>query len=104
MGAREGILPVAAAAVRVTISSCERTLTAELTTEARWSRSAPIASAASTHCAATNVAADATDMSVLVDCSLFPEVEEELAAVAAAMAAIAEATAATEIAAWSCAF
>ncbi|KAE8703966.1 hypothetical protein F3Y22_tig00110462pilonHSYRG00434 [Hibiscus syriacus] len=63
---------------------------------------APMASAASMHCAATNVAADATAMSVLVDCSCFPDVEEEEAeVVATAMAARAEATAATDIAVWN---
>lgn len=93
---------VAAAAVRVMISPADRTLTAELTTEARCSRSAPMASAASTHCAATSVAAEATAMSVFAICSSFPAPEE--AAVAAAMAAIAEATPATEMAAWSWAF
>lgn len=90
---------MAAAAVSVTISSCDRTLTAELITEARWSLSAPKDSAASTHCAATNVAAEATAVSVLVDWSFFEEAED--AAVAAAIAATAAATAATETAAWS---
>lgn len=86
--------------MRVAISSCERTLTAEPTTEATWSRSAPMDSAASTHWAATNVAADAIAMSVLAGCSFLPSPEEE-AAVAAVMAATAAATAATETAAWT---
>jgi len=92
-------IPVAAAAVNVVMSPADLTFTAELTTEARWSRSAPMASAASTHWAATRVAADATAMSVFAICSSFPEPEE--AALAAAAAATAAATPATETAAWS---
>lgn len=84
------------------MSPCDRTLTAELMADMRWSRSAPLISAASTHCAATSVAAEATAMSVFAICSSLP-LEEE-AAVAAAMAAMAAATPATETAAWSCAF
>lgn len=90
-------LPVAAAAVRVTMSPGVLTLTAEPTTEARCSRSAPINSAASTHWAATRVAADATAISILAARSSFPE--PEAAAVAAATAATAAATPATETAA-----
>ncbi|KAK3042206.1 hypothetical protein RJ639_001326 [Escallonia herrerae] len=86
-----------AAAVRVIISPADRTLTAELTTEARCSRSAPIPSAASTHCAATSAAADATAMSVFAVCSSFRDPDE--AAVAAAIAATAAATPATDTAA-----
>ncbi|GER43581.1 histidinol dehydrogenase, partial [Striga asiatica] len=82
------------AAVKVIISPGDRTLTAELTTEAKCSRSAPITSAASTHCAATRVAADATAMSAA---------SPDAAAVAAAMAATADATPATDTVAWSCA-
>lgn len=92
-------LPVAAAAVRVVISSWVRTLTAELMAEMRWHRSAPIASAASTHCPATSVAADATATSVFAILSSFPVAEA--AAVAAAMAATAAATLATDTTAWS---
>ncbi|KAK3001615.1 hypothetical protein RJ639_020654 [Escallonia herrerae] len=40
---------ITAAAFRVSMSPWERTLTAELTAAIRWSRSAPMASAASTH-------------------------------------------------------
>ncbi|KAJ0955407.1 hypothetical protein HanPSC8_Chr01g0002521 [Helianthus annuus] len=94
-------LPVAAAAVRVNISPWDLTLTAELTAATRCSRSAPIASAASTHCAATNVAADATAILVLAICSSL--LDAEAAAVAAAMVATAAATPATDTAAWSCA-
>ena len=93
---------MAAAAVKVMISPADRTLTADPTTEARCSRSAPIASAASTHWAATRVAAEATAMSVFAICSSFPAPEE--AAVAAAIAAMAAATPATETVAWSWAF
>lgn len=89
---------MAAAAVRVNISPCERTLTAELTADIRWSRSAPMDSAASTHCAATNVAAEATAISVFAICSSF--LDADVAAVAAAMAATAAATPATDTAAW----
>lgn len=95
------VSPVAAAAVRVDISPWERTLTAELMAERRWSRSAPMVSAASTHCAATSVAAEATAISVFAMCSSL-RLEDE-AAVAAAMAAMAAATPATETAACSCA-
>lgn len=92
-------IPVAAAAVKVMISPADLTFTAEPTTEARCSRSAPMASAASTHWAATNVAADATAVSVFAICSSLSDPDE--AAVAAAIAATAAATAATETAAWS---
>ena len=93
---------MAAAAVKVMISPADRTLTADPTTEARCSRSAPIASAASTHWAATRVAAEATAMSVFAMFSSLPAPEE--AAVAAAIAAMAAATPATDTAAWSWAF
>ena len=92
-------VPVAAPAVRVVISPADLTFTAELITDARCSRSAPKASATSTHCAATSVAADATAMSVFAICSSFPAPDE--AAVAAAIAATAAATPATDTAAWS---
>lgn len=61
------MLPKAAAEVRVAIQSCEIewTFAAELTTEARLSRLAHIASAASTHCTITNMAAEAISMFVL---------------------------------------
>ncbi|BAT17971.1 Os12g0604300, partial [Oryza sativa Japonica Group] len=91
---------VAAAAVMVTMSPGVRTLTAEAMAAARWSRSAPRDSAASTHWAATSVAADATAMSVRAARSSLPPPE---AAVAAATAATAAATAATDTAAWTCA-
>nr|GMD73021.1 BI1-like protein [Ipomoea batatas] len=73
------------AAVRVDISSWERTLIAELMDDMRRSRSAPMATAASTHCAATSIAAEATAMSVLAVTSSFP-VEDAAAAVAATAA------------------
>jgi hypothetical protein len=61
------VLPKAAAEVRVAIQSCEIewTFAAELTTEARLSRLAHIASTASTHCTITNMAAEAISMFVL---------------------------------------
>jgi hypothetical protein len=93
---------VAAAAVTVTMSPGVRTLTADPTAASRCSRSAPMASAASTHCAATSVAADATAMSVRAARSSLPP-DAEAVAVAAATAATAAATAATDTAAWTCA-
>jgi hypothetical protein len=76
------------------ISPAERTFTAELTTEAMCSRSAPMLSATSTHWAATSAAAEATAMDVFEDESSCKE-----AAVAAVTAAMAAATPATETAA-----
>lgn len=79
-------------------------MTAEPTAAARCSRSAPMASAASTHCAATSVAADATAMSVRAPRSSLPDPDDDdAAAVAAATAATAAATAATDTAACTCA-
>ncbi len=90
---------VSAEALRVMISPADRTLTAELTTAAMWSRSAPMRSATSTHCAATKAAAEATAMDVLVEASSVAE-----AAVAAVTAAIPAAKPAMAMAACTSAF
>ncbi|CBI28684.3 unnamed protein product, partial [Vitis vinifera] len=84
------------------IPPADRTLAADPTTEARCSQSAPIASAISTHWAATRVAAEMTAMSVFAICSSTPAPEE--AAVVAAIAAMAVTTPATETAAGNWAF
>ncbi|KAM2491824.1 hypothetical protein PS1_043441 [Malus domestica] len=79
------------------ISPADQMFTAELTTVTRCSRSASMASATSTHWVTTKMAAEATAISVFVICSSFPDPDK--ATVAAVMAAMAEATPATETAA-----